>query len=97
VIAYRLLPPAEEEMTEAALFYEAAESGLGEVFLDDVQHAIDAIRERPYLGVGLAYGFRRILVRRFPFSIVYAVEQSEIVVVAVSHHRRRPGYWRRRG
>jgi hypothetical protein len=47
VIAYRLLPPAEEEMTEAALYYEVAESGLGDVFLDDVQHAIDAIRERP--------------------------------------------------
>jgi hypothetical protein len=47
VIGYRLLPPAEEEMTEAALFYEAANAGLGDDFLDDIQHAIDTIRERP--------------------------------------------------
>jgi len=35
VIGYRLLPPAEEEMTEAALYYEAARSGFGDIFLDD--------------------------------------------------------------
>ena len=36
MIGYRLLPPAEEEMTEAALFYEAARTGLGDLFLDDI-------------------------------------------------------------
>jgi hypothetical protein len=61
VIGYRLLPPAEEEMTEAALFYEAARSGLGDVFLDDIQHAIDTVLTHPELGESVAYGFRRIL------------------------------------
>ena len=83
-------------MTEAALFYEAARSGLGDAFLDDIQHAIDTVRERPHLGVAVAYGFRRTLVRRFPFSLVYAVEGEEIVVVAVAHQRRSPNYWRGR-
>jgi plasmid stabilization system protein ParE len=96
VIGYRLLPPAEEEMTEAALYYEAARSGFGDIFLDDIQHAIDAIRERPEIGATVAYGCRRVLVRRFPFSIVYAVEAESIVIVAVCHQRRRPGYWRGR-
>lgn len=96
MIGYRLLPPAEEEMTEAALYYEAARSGFGDIFLDDIQHAIDAIRERPEIGAKVAYGFRRVLVRRFPFSIVYAVEAEAIVVVAVSHQRRRPEYWKGR-
>lgn len=96
MIGYRLLPPAEEEMTEAALYYEAARSGFGDIFLDDIQHAIDAIRERPEIGAMVAYGFRRVLVRRFPFSIVYAVEAEAIVVVAVSHQRRRPEYWKAR-
>jgi len=71
VIGYRLLPPAEEEMTEASLFYEAARSGLGDLFLDDMQRAIDTIRERPHLGIAVAHGFRRALVRRFPFSLIY--------------------------
>ncbi len=53
-------------MTEAALFYEAARTGLGDAFLDDIRHAIDTVRERPHLGVAIAHGFRRALLRRFP-------------------------------
>ena len=48
-------------MTEAALFYEAANAGLGDDFLDDIQHAIDTIREHPELGPTVASGFRRML------------------------------------
>lgn len=44
-------------MTEAALFYEVAKTRLGDAFLDDMQHAIDTVRERPHLGVAVAYGF----------------------------------------
>ena len=80
-------------MTEAALFYEAAISGPGDDFLDDIQHAIDSVRDRPALGTLIDYGFRRALIRRFPFSIVYAIERGKIVVVAVAHHRRSPDYW----
>ena len=83
-------------MTEAALFYEAAKTGLGDAFLDDIQHAIDTVRERPQLGVAVARGFRRALLRRFPFSIVYAIDDSKIIVVAVAHQRRRPYYWKGR-
>jgi hypothetical protein len=50
VIGYRFLPPAEEEMIEASLFYEAASPGLGADFLDDVQRVIDLLREQPKLG-----------------------------------------------
>jgi toxin ParE1/3/4 len=96
VIPYRLLPPAEEEMIEAALFYEAAAESLGDDFLDDVQRAINSVRDHPDLGVAVAYGLRRILLRRFPFSIIYATEQADIVVVAVAHQRRAPDYWKSR-
>ena len=39
MIGYRFLAPAEEEMTAASVFYDAASNGLGSDFLDDVQHA----------------------------------------------------------
>jgi plasmid stabilization system protein ParE len=96
VIGYRLLPPAEEEMTEAALFYEQARPGFGDIFFDDVQHAIDTVRERPMIGEEIGYGFRRTLARRFPFTIIYFIESSEIVVVAVAHQSRSPEYWKER-
>jgi len=96
VIGYPLLPPAEEEMTEAALFYEEAKAGLGAVFFDDVQHAIDSVREHPGLGEEIAHGFRRVLTRRFPFTIIYALDANEIAVVAVAHQSRSPNYWKGR-
>jgi plasmid stabilization system protein ParE len=96
MIGYRFLYPAEEEMTEASLFYEAASLGLGNDFLDDVQRVVDSLREHPYLGHGVDRNLRRMLLRRFPFSLIYSVEADAILIVAVAHYGRRPGYWHNR-
>jgi plasmid stabilization system protein ParE len=94
--SYRFLSPAEEEMTEAALFYESRVNGLGSDFLDDVQHAIDRLSEYPHSGELIDSSLRRALLHRFPFSLIYAVERESIVVIAVAHHGRVPEYWRSR-
>ncbi len=52
--------------------------------------SLTLIRERPHLGVAIAYGFRGGLVRRLPVGLVYAVDGEAIVVVAVAHQRRSP-------
>lgn len=96
MIGYRFLLPAEEEMTEASVFYEAATSGLGTGFLDEVQRVIAILREHPELGQGVGRGLRRALLHRFPFSLIYSVEADVILIVAVAHQRRRPDYWRNR-
>lgn len=83
-------------MTEAALFYEQARTGLGGIFFDDVQRSIDTVRERPMIGEEVEYGFRRTFVHRFPFTIIYAIEGAAIVVVAVAHQSRSPDYWKGR-
>ena len=49
MIGYRFLLPAEEEMTEASAFYEAATSGLGASFLNEVQRVVNILREHPGL------------------------------------------------
>ena len=94
--SYRFLSPAEDEMTEAALFYESRSDGLGNDFLDDVQRAIDRSSEYPYFGEPVDPGLRRTLLHRFPFSLIYAVEREGIVIIALAHHGRAPGYWRSR-
>jgi plasmid stabilization system protein ParE len=96
MIGYRFLLPAEEEMTEASLFYEAASFGLGNDFLDDVQRVIDRVREHPHIGHAVHHNLRRVLLHHFPFSLIYSVEADEILVIAVAHYGRRPGYWRNR-
>ena len=50
MIGYRFLSPADEEMTEASVFYEAATFGLGADFLAEIQQVINALREHPQLG-----------------------------------------------
>ena len=73
--AYRFLSPAEEEMTEAAMFYESRSGGLGNDFLDDVQQAVNRLSDYPYSGEPIDSGLKRTLLHRFPFSLIYAVEQ----------------------
>lgn len=96
MIGYRFLPPAEEEMIEASMFYEAKSAGLGLEFLRSVQRVIDAAREHPNLGQSVGRAFRRVVLPRFPFSLIYSELPAEIVIVAVAHQHRRPGYWRAR-
>ena len=96
MIAYRFLYPAEEEMTEASLFYEAASDGLGSDFLTDVQIGINNLLEHPHLGQPVGGGMRRMLLHRFPFSLIYSIESDAILIIAVAHYGRRPGYWRDR-
>jgi plasmid stabilization system protein ParE len=96
MIHYRFLTPADEEMSEAASFYEAHSTGLGTHYLNEVQHVIDLVREYPELGQAVDQGLRRVVLHRFPFSLIYSVETDAIVIVAVAHQRRRPGYWKNR-
>ncbi len=83
-------------MTEASQFYETASAGLGREFLDEVQRVVDTLREHPKLGSPAGRGLRQAAFQRFPYWLIYADEPETILVIAVAHQRRRPGYWRRR-
>ena len=93
---FRFLLPAEEEMTEAAIFYEDQAHGLGSEFLDDVQSSIDRLRDNPMIGHALTGELRRSLLSRFPYSLIYVIKPDDLLIIAVAHQRRRPGYWRER-
>ncbi|MBI3399730.1 MAG: type II toxin-antitoxin system RelE/ParE family toxin [Deltaproteobacteria bacterium] len=90
------LPEAEQEMFEAALYYQSQATRLGVDFLSEVERAVKFIAESPNTWPILEGELRRRLTRRFPFGILYRVESEEIVVIAVAHLRRNPGYWKKR-
>ena len=90
------LPEAEQEMLEAAIYYQSQASGLGVDYLSEVEQAVQAIAESPMTWPIIEGELRRRLIRRFPFGILYRIEPDKIVIVAVAHLRRRPGYWRGR-
>ena len=88
----RFLDSAEEGMLETVQVYVDQAVGLGERFLDEAEGCVDLLLDRPYIGRRVGE-LRRFPPRKFPFTLIYALEDDALVVVAVSHHRRRPSYW----
>jgi toxin ParE1/3/4 len=96
VIPYAFHPEAEAEFADAALFYESRVVGLGRLFSAEVRRIVLLLREFPEAGAPIRLPVRRILIDRFPYAVVYRRDEGSIVILAVSHLHRRPGYWRRR-
>jgi hypothetical protein len=90
-------PDAADELEEAGLFYESRMAGLGRSFAAEIERTLFLLTQYPSAGAADDSGCRRVPIARFPYSIVYRQQQDIILVVAVAHQRRRPGYWRRRG
>ena len=84
---------AKQEMREAALFYEAAREGLGQEFLNAIDKAFVEIQRRPKLWRRFRGRFRRFILHRFPYAVVYALGRDYIYVAAVMHMKRDPNYW----
>ena len=89
----RMLRAANAEMHHAADDYDGARPGLGDEFLADVETALSAIVDAPQRWPRPDARHHRYVLKRFPFSIFYRHSESEVVFVAVAHHKRRPGYW----
>ena len=93
----RNLRAAREEFAAAVRWYEEQRPGLGGEFFDAVVHATSLIQAQPEIGASSPdHRTRRVLVQRFPYQVVYRVSADEIVIVAIAHLKRQPGYWKRR-
>ncbi len=90
------LPEAEQEMLEAAQYYQSLSPGLGTDYLSEVERAVRSIANSPDAWPILEGNLRRRLIRRFPCGILYRIEPEEIVIVAIAHLRKKPGYWKER-
>ena len=95
---YRLVsePQADREIEAAFQWYEKERAGLGLEFLEELRSTYDRIVEGPLKYQHLRSDIRRALLRRFPYAVYFAVEQSKIVVLAVLHASRDPAEWQRR-
>ena len=88
-----IVPLALSELNDAAAFYSArANVELGLAFVAEFERTANLVLANPLLGSIFRGTRRRYLLRRFPYSIIYQVTIEELRVIAVAHHRRRPGY-----
>ena len=93
MIKVRFLPAAEIELLTEVTYYSKARTGTGLRFQAAVQAAVSRAATHPLGGAPSFKETRSILVKGFPFSVVYRPSQRELLVVAIAPHRKRPQYW----
>lgn len=99
-LLFEFLPLAESELAEAMTYYDAAKPGLGTEFSAELLHAIHLLLDNPFAGkitrLPAKVAYREYLLRRFPYRIIYRIEDDVLLIVAIIYQGRRPGYWRNR-
>lgn len=92
----RFHPEAIEEAKAARLWYSERSISAGAGFVRELDRTLTAIQEAPHRWADYLHGTKRKSMARYPYRIVYRFNDEYIVVIAVAHGRRRPGYWRTR-
>lgn len=90
-----LAPEAEDDIAGAFQWYRERSVAAADAFREEVQDAIDQLATTAARWRADEAGHRRRLVKHFPYSVVYELQDAQVTVLAVAHHRRRPGYWRK--
>jgi plasmid stabilization system protein ParE len=89
-------PEAEQEYLAALAWYHERSPAAAIGFESALDRALITIREAPHRWPIYLVGCRRYIFHQFPFIVVYSTFASHIVVLAIAHAHRRPGYWRSR-
>lgn len=89
-------PDIQQEIKEGYQWYESKSNELGEDFISELEAAFQIIKELPNTWPVISKNFRRFLLNRFPYGVIYQIKKNEIYIVAVMHLSRKPGYWMKR-
>ena len=91
-------PEAEADITDAALWYDSRERGVGLELISEVRSAIARALKNPesFTRVRLNPTIHRVLTRRFPYRVFFIVRTDALVVFAVLHAARHDRVWKHR-
>jgi hypothetical protein len=96
----RFHPKAREEALAALDYYEIQKTGLGARFLLEIEETLNRLQSHPnawpITTINEKRGFRRCLLKSFPYGLIYKTDKNLIAIIAVMHLARKPGYWRLR-
>lgn len=84
---------AQQEFNEAKEFYEIEQSGLGLRFEKEIKKSILRIKKYPSAWPFERAEVRRYLIHKFPFKILYSIQENIILILAFAHQHRDPEYW----
>lgn len=89
----RFLSLANREVDDAVRWYEGREEDLSREFLDELDRVVRLVKLYPEAGMQIEMEIRRFLFPRFPYSLIYGIDEKTIIVIAVAHQHREPNYW----
>jgi toxin ParE1/3/4 len=78
------------------VFHPEALAEYAQAFINAIEDAIFRIRESPNRYATIDEDIRRCMTRKFPYGILYTIEQDYILILAVMHCSREVGYWKNR-
>jgi toxin ParE1/3/4 len=87
---------ALREFIDAAARYEAHRARLGNSFIAEIERCIELASTQPDLFPEIHTGVRRVVAKRFPYSVYFRREEHRIVVLAIFHGSRNPEEWQQR-
>lgn len=93
---YEFHPDALAEYDEAAGHYAREQPGLELRFIEAITQTVRQICEAPERWRFLEQDVRRCRTRVFPYAVLYTIERDYVLIIAVMHGHRKPGYWRQR-
>ena len=93
MINIRFLTVAEMEIDEAVSWYQEQSEDESLALLNEIDHAIRIVRTYPLIAAEIEPEIHSFCLRRFPYSLIYGVDDATLVVIALAHHRREPRYW----
>jgi plasmid stabilization system protein ParE len=94
--SYRLHPQAWQDGETADDWYRERSADASVRFLSAVFDGLEDVKQFPRRWPKHLHGTQPFMLYRFPFSIIYREELSAISIIAIAHHKRRPGYWKER-
>lgn len=89
----RLLEPVQLELDEAVTWYAEQAPGLGDAFLLESLKVLKLIERFPDAWHPITPDIRRCRLKRFPYSVIYTMDASELLVLAIAHQHRKPAFW----
>lgn len=88
-----LIPPADQELQDAVTYYNDQFSGLGDQFYASFFDTVDLIITKPQMWRKIGPNTRRCNIRRFPYLVLYAVDDMDILITCIAHQHRNPEYY----
>jgi toxin ParE1/3/4 len=89
-------PEALDEYESAASYYAERDPELQLRFIESIENSIERILEAPTRWRVIDEDVRRCIAQVFPYGVLYTIEADFVLIVAVMHFSREPGYWKQR-